>query len=64
MWSHEEIEHAADRAFRVRGRDLAELFTNAALALTTVQAAIGNKAGVEALAYNLCQFGISAKGTR
>ena len=63
MWSHEEIGHAADRAFRAE-RDLAELFTNAALALTTVQAAIGNKAGVEAFAYNLFQFGISAKGSR
>jgi SHS2 domain-containing protein len=48
MWSYKEIGHAADRAFRVRGADLAELFTNAALALTTVQAAIGNEAGATA----------------
>ena len=48
MWSFKEIEHAADRAFRVRGHDLAELFTNAALALTRVQAAIGNEAGATA----------------
>jgi SHS2 domain-containing protein len=31
--SFEEIEHTADRAFRVRGRDLAELLENAALAM-------------------------------
>lgn len=48
MWSFKEIEHAADRAFRVRGHDLAELFTNAALALDSVQAAIGNEAGATA----------------
>jgi SHS2 domain-containing protein len=48
MWSFKEIEHAADRAFRVRGHDLAELFTNAALALASVQAAIGNEAGATA----------------
>jgi len=40
------------------------LFTNAAGALTTVQAAIGNEAGVDACAYNLYQFGISATGAR
>jgi SHS2 domain-containing protein len=44
MWSYKEIEHTADRAFRVRGRDLAELFTNAALALMAVQAATGEPA--------------------
>ena len=38
---YEEIEHTADRAFRVCGRDLAELFGNAALALMAVQAATG-----------------------
>jgi SHS2 domain-containing protein len=45
MRSYTEIDHTADRAFRVRGRDLAELFTNAALALAAVQAAIGKVAG-------------------
>ena len=32
-----EIEHTADRAFRVRGRDLRELFVNAADALLRIQ---------------------------
>jgi SHS2 domain-containing protein len=36
---YQEIEHTADRSFHVGGRTLAELFTNAALALTAVQAA-------------------------
>jgi len=48
MWSYKEIEHAADRAFRVRGLDLAELFTNAALALAAVQAATGDEASITA----------------
>lgn len=39
MTGFEEIDHAADRAFRVRGRTEAELFANAALALAAVQAA-------------------------
>jgi SHS2 domain-containing protein len=48
MRSYTEIEHTADRAFRVRGRNLADLFTNAALALTAVQAATGNEASTTA----------------
>ena len=32
-----EIEHTADRAFRVRGRDLKELFANAAEALLAIE---------------------------
>lgn len=32
-----EIEHIADRAFRVRGRDLKELFTHAAEALIAIE---------------------------
>lgn len=32
-----EIEHTADRAFRVRGRDLKELFANAAEALLRIE---------------------------
>ncbi|HYN16065.1 MAG TPA: archease [Terriglobales bacterium] len=32
-----EVEHTADRAFTVRGRDLAELFALAARALGTIQ---------------------------
>ncbi len=39
MREYEETEHIADRSFHVRGRGLAELFTNAALALTAIQAA-------------------------
>ena len=39
MRSYTEIEHTADRAFQVCGHDLAELFTNAALALKAVQGA-------------------------
>ncbi len=39
MTQYEEIDHAADRAFRVRGRTEAELFINAAVALAAVQAA-------------------------
>ncbi len=62
LWFNKEIGHAADRALRVRGRNPAELFTNAAMALTTVQAAIGNQAGVEVFADNLYHFGISATG--
>ncbi len=38
MRVYEEIAHIADRAFKVRGRSLGDLFTNAALALTAVQA--------------------------
>jgi SHS2 domain-containing protein len=48
MRSYTEIDHTADRAFHVRGRDLAELFTNAALALAAVQAATGDKASITA----------------
>jgi SHS2 domain-containing protein len=33
MMSFEEIEHTADRAFRVTGRDLADLLENAAYAM-------------------------------
>lgn len=33
MMSFEEIEHTADRAFRVTGRDLAELLENSARAM-------------------------------
>ena len=33
MMSFEEIEHTADRAFRVTGRDLADLLENAACAM-------------------------------
>ncbi len=43
MDEFEEIDHVADRAFRIRGRDLAELFANAAVALTAVQTAIGDQ---------------------
>lgn len=32
-----EVEHTADRAFTVRGRDLAELFAHAAHALCAIQ---------------------------
>jgi len=32
-----EVEHTADRAFAVRGRDLAELFAHAAQALGVIQ---------------------------
>jgi SHS2 domain-containing protein len=32
-----EVEHTADRAFRVHGRDLAELFAHAAHALSAIQ---------------------------
>lgn len=64
LWFNKEIEHAADRALRVRGRNLGELFTNAAWAMTTVQAAIGSEAGGEAFADHLCQFGILATGAR
>ncbi|MFB3815974.1 MAG: archease [Terriglobales bacterium] len=34
---YEEIEHAADWAFQVRGRDLQELFTNAARAMCSME---------------------------
>ena len=34
----EEIEHTADRAIRVRGRDREELFVNAALGMTMLMA--------------------------
>ena len=43
MWSYKEIEHAADRAFRVRGHDQAELFTNAALALAACKLRLATK---------------------
>jgi protein archease len=33
----EEIEHTADRAFRVRGRDLGELLMNAAYAMNALE---------------------------
>ena len=32
-----EVEHTADRAFTIRGRDLAELFVHAAQAIATIQ---------------------------
>ena len=48
MSSYNEIEHTADRAFQVRGRNLAELFTNAALALIAVQDAVGEQASASA----------------
>ena len=62
LWLYKEIGHAAGRALRVRGRNLGELFTNAAWAMTMVQAAIGNEAGVEVFADSLYYFGISATG--
>ena len=37
MLSFEEIEHTADRAFRVKGRDLAALLKSAARALRALQ---------------------------
>ena len=39
-----EVEHTADRAFTVRGRDLPELFARAAQALATIQ---GQPAGTQ-----------------
>ena len=36
MTGFEEIEHAADRAFRVTGRDFAELLENAARAMQSI----------------------------
>ena len=36
MMNFEEIEHTADWAFRARGRNLAELFENAARAMTAL----------------------------
>jgi SHS2 domain-containing protein len=44
MSSFEEVEHTADRAFRVRGRTLAELLENAALAMSALD---GVKPGAE-----------------
>ncbi len=41
----EEVEHTADWAFRVRGRDLPELFVNAARALSAMQSAPGGEGG-------------------
>ncbi len=38
MRAYDEIAHIADRAFKVRGLSLEDLFTNAALALTAIQA--------------------------
>ncbi len=35
--SFEEIEHTADRAFRVRGRDLSDLLVNAARAMHALE---------------------------
>jgi SHS2 domain-containing protein len=37
MMSFEEIEHTADRAFRVTGRDLADLLENAARAMQALE---------------------------
>jgi len=34
--SFEEIDHTADRAFRVQGRDFAELLENAAQAMSSM----------------------------
>ncbi|MBZ5707157.1 MAG: archease [Acidobacteriia bacterium] len=44
MSSFEEIEHTADRAFRARGRNLAELLENAAQAMSALD---GLKPGAE-----------------
>lgn len=38
MKSFQEIDHTADRAFRVTGRDMASLLENAALALRSLDA--------------------------
>ena len=43
MTGFEEIEHTADRAFRVTGRDLAELFENAARAMHALEGPRGGK---------------------
>ncbi len=40
---YEEIEHTADRSFRVRGGDLRQLFTNAAHALSSIERAHGRE---------------------
>lgn len=43
----EEVEHTADRALRIRGRDLAELFTNAALGMNSLMlSAVGGRRSV------------------
>lgn len=41
MQHFQEIEHTADWAFRVRGRDLAQLFANAARGLLELQGSAG-----------------------
>jgi SHS2 domain-containing protein len=46
MKRFEEIEHTADWAFRAYGRDLKELFENAAHALFALEGAAGNHATV------------------
>jgi SHS2 domain-containing protein len=38
MMGFEEIEHTADRAFRVNGRDMADLLVNAACAMRALDA--------------------------
>ncbi len=38
MPAYEEVDHTADWAFRVRGRDLPELFANAAQAMFSLEA--------------------------
>jgi SHS2 domain-containing protein len=47
----EEIEHTADRAFRVKGRDLADLLVNAVHAMHAMEAAAprGGKSGTRDL---------------
>jgi len=43
----EEVEHTADRALRICGRDLAELFTNAALGMNSLmRSAAGGRPSV------------------
>ncbi len=42
MQHFQEIDHSADWAFRVQGRDLAQLFANAARGLFELQGSAGN----------------------
>ncbi len=48
---YEELEHAADWSFQVRGRDLRELFVNAAGAITRLEH--GDKTGNAAITREL-----------
>lgn len=41
----EEVEHTADRALRIWGRDLAELFVNAALGMNSLMLAVDADSG-------------------